>query len=644
MADARCSFDGEVVSTVVLSSSSVTCHAPRHTIGVSSLRLVDYSLGVMSSGDLSFQFTPRLLFTRLSPSMGPVDGGTPVTVHGAGFRDELSCRFGGDGGSWSSCESVTSEFARCRTPSSMQEGPISVAFKSGGTDTVYTELAFLYYSSGTVTAMHPMLGEGKGSVNVTVVGKSFFAANNLACRFGQDIVPASFLSSSSVTCVTPPTATGRMMVSVSMNGVDYFENGVYFEAVEASELREAMPSMGMAHGGDTVTILGKNFDSRIEYLCAFGEVEMGAVFVSDVSLRCVSPATGDVGKVGLGVQAVAHSRSREGLTFEYKNDLELLAIVPSSISKGAGTSVFVIGRTFLNSSDLSCRVGGVSSPGAQFVTSSVLRCHLPELAAGVHSVGVVMDDAEFQGNDVRLIVGDSSRVFGLEPSRGLTGTRQAVTVIGSGFAAADALSCRFGSLEVPAEVQSSDRLICHAPVGTQAGLVSFYMTMGGLEIAADGLAYDYVHSPIARQLEPSSGHVRGGTSLTVTGANMPVGDTDVRCFLGDTEGMASVASSSVLLCITPPGVVGTVPVVLTGTFGVLVESGTLQFTFVEDATVSTIAPCTGSMSGGSVVLVAGSDFGTGSQCMFGSIVAAGVTLVSSTQLACTSPTASTSGL
>ena len=147
-----------------------------------------------------------------------------------------------------------------------------------------------------------------------------------------------------------------------------------------------------------------------------------------------------------------------------------------------------------------------------------------------------MDGAEFHGSTIRLRVGESPRLFGLEPSRGLTGSRQSVTVTGSGFEETAGLHCRFGFVEVASKVLSGDELRCDAPEGKDAGAVPFHLTSASMEITADKLEYEYVHAVIARVLKPSSGHVRGGTQVTITGTNMPLDHADFECLFGDAKG------------------------------------------------------------------------------------------------------------
>ncbi len=62
-----------------------------------------------------------------------------------------------------------------------------------------------------------------------------------------------------------------------------------------------------------------------------------------------------------------------------------------------------------------------------------------------------------------------------------------------------------------------------------------------------------------------------------------------------------------------------------------------QVVVVDRPTVASISPVTGPASGGSTVTVSGTNFKTGATVTFGGAVASGVTVVSSTQITCTSP-------
>ena len=85
-----------------------------------------------------------------------------------------------------------------------------------------------------------------------------------------------------------------MMVSVSMNGIDFPSDGEFYEAVESAEVYKVVPSMGVLQGGGVVTMFGKNSDSRLHYLCTFGHIETNALFISNEVVSCITPPSSGV--------------------------------------------------------------------------------------------------------------------------------------------------------------------------------------------------------------------------------------------------------------------------------------------------------------------------------------------------------------
>ena len=116
-------------------------------------------------------------------------------------------------------------------------------------------------------------------------------------------------------------------------------------------------------------------------------------------------------------------------------------------------------------------------------------------------------------------------------------------------------------------------------------------------------------APTVSAITPNSGSANGGTSVNITGTGFLAGAT---VKLGGTAATSvTVVNSTSITATTAAHAAGAVSVVVTNTDG---QSGTLTngYTYTNPApTVSSIAPSSGSTSGGTSVTITGTGFLTG---------------------------------
>ena len=143
-------------------------------------------------------------------------------------------------------------------------------------------------------------------------------------------------------------------------------------------------------------------------------------------------------------------------------------------------------------------------------------------------------------------------------------------------------------------------------------------------------------APTVTSIAPNSGTTDGGTGVTITGTGFQAGAT---VSLGTTAATGvTVVSGTSITATTPPGVAGTVDVVVTNSD---TQSGKLTQGFTYTAasnpapTVTAISPASGASSGGTPVTITGTGFLTGSMVKLGGTAATGVTVVSSTSITAT---------
>ena len=143
--------------------------------------------------------------------------------------------------------------------------------------------------------------------------------------------------------------------------------------------------------------------------------------------------------------------------------------------------------------------------------------------------------------------------------------------------------------------------------------------------------------PGVTSVSPSAGTTSGGTSVTITGTNFAAGAT-VK-FGGAAATAVNVLSGTSINATTPAHSAGAVDVVVTNSNNL---SGTLANGYTYNApstavTITSIAPNSGTTSGGTGVTIAGSNFAAGATVSFGGVPATNVNVVSPTSITATTP-------
>ncbi|MGI8801347.1 MAG: IPT/TIG domain-containing protein [Solirubrobacteraceae bacterium] len=205
-------------------------------------------------------------------------------------------------------------------------------------------------------------------------------------------------------------------------------------------------------------------------------------------------------------------------------------------------------------------------------------------------------------------------VTGLSPSSGPEAGGTPVTITGTGFTGATAVG--FGSAPATAfTVDSPTQITATAPPGS--GTVDVTVTTpGGKSPTAPADLYAYIPRPTVTGLHPPSGPESGGTAVTITGTGF-TGATAVD-FGSATATVFTVDSPTQITAAAPPGS-GVVDVTVAAAGGATATSSADRYTYVPPPPVVTgVAPASGVTTGGTGVVVFGSNLQGATGIAFGS--------------------------
>ncbi len=332
-------------------------------------------------GGFTYFEAPRL--DAVAPPFGPLAGGTPIALAGAGLSQATQVLVGGAAASASAPDGGSPAFA---TPPGASPGPVDVAVSTpDGSDTLPGGFVYLdpAASALSVAAVEPRGGPAAGGNTAAIVGAGL--AGTAQVLFGAS--PAEILGApgaNSLMVKVPAGAAGaRVDVSVQdgSGGSATLAGGYRYALIVAS----VSPSSGPAAGGDLVEVLGAGFSPGLEVL--FGALPATFVELADAGTLRVHTPPG-AGPVDVLVRDPADRLDRAALAsgYTFVEALSIALLSPSSGSMAGGTFVTALGRGFAPGMALS--VGGVPLKDLVIVDAHTATGHTPPGSAGSVDVAV----------------------------------------------------------------------------------------------------------------------------------------------------------------------------------------------------------------------------------------------------------------
>lgn len=235
-------------------------------------------------------------------------------------------------------------------------------------------------------------------------------------------------------------------------------------------------------------------------------------------------------------------------------------------------------------------------------------------------------------NEVMLASGPT--ITAINPSTGNTLGGTSVTITGTNLS--NVTSVTFGGTAgTNLNVVSATEVSVTTPAATAAGMVDVVVSDGSNPdaTATNGFTYT-VPDPTITMINPSMGVVTGGTSVTITGTEL-TGVTSVT--FGGTAGTnMMVVSDTEITVDTPAGNAGMVDVVITD--GTSPDTATNGFEYIlPTPSITSIAPTSGTESGGTVVTITGTGFTGATSATFGGTAGTSFTVVSDTEITVSTP-------
>ncbi|WP_338177527.1 IPT/TIG domain-containing protein [Jatrophihabitans sp.] len=225
-------------------------------------------------------------------------------------------------------------------------------------------------------------------------------------------------------------------------------------------------------------------------------------------------------------------------------------------------------------------------------------------------------------------------VTALSPTSGKTAGGNTVTITGTGFTGASAVT--FGTVAATSfSVVNSTKITAVAPAQAAAKHNVYVTGPGGTNAAAAGNRYTYVNAPAVTAVSPASGKTAGGNTVTITGTDL-TGATAVK--FGTVAATSfTVVNAAKITAVVPAQAAASHNVYVTTPYGTSVAATGNKYTYLNAPTVTAVSPSSGKTAGGNTITVTGTGFTSVSGVKIGTVAVTSFTVVSSTKITAVVP-------
>ena len=556
LAGATVTFGAKLATNVtVVNSTSITATSPSNNPGVVAIQVTntDGQSGSLANG---FTYIAAPTVSSVSPSSGPVGGGTAVTITGANFAAGASVTFGSAAAT--NVTVVNSTTITATSPAGTA-GAVTVTVTNSGGQSGSLNNGFTYATATapTVSSVSPNAGPAAGGTAVTITGTNFAAGATV--KFGSTAATnVVVVNSTTITATTPAHAAGGVTVTVTVNG-------------QSGNLAN-----GFTYNG-TVAI-------------SFGQVASATPQSPTASVPVSYPGAQTAGDLNVVVVGWNDTTATVQSVKDSAGNTYSLAIGPTS-GTGLRQSIYYAANI----------VGGANTVTATFSQAAVAPdvrileyrgVTTLDVTAGASGSGTAANSGSATTTSANELIFGANMVATLTRAAGSGFTSRIITTP-DGDLAEDKIVTTAGSNSATATLNGSGPWVMQ--------MVTFSAVSGPV--------------PTVSSVSPNSGSTAGGTAVTITGTNFVAG---AAVTFGSTAATnVAVVNSTTITATTPAGSAGAVTVTVTNPGG---QSGSLTsaFTYIVSPTVSSISPTNGALTGGTAVTITGTNFAAGATVTFGS--------------------------
>ncbi|MGI6285534.1 IPT/TIG domain-containing protein [Neomoorella humiferrea] len=501
----------------------------------------------------------RPVITGVSPDRGTIKGGTPVTITGSDFREELKVYFGGKEAVVNKIDPGAIEVVTPAHDAGTVD--VTVVNKDGGVATAYRAFTYLVPGSEPVVkSIDPGAGSVLGGTRVTIGGEDF--REGVKVYFGgTEALEVVRVDYKTVTAVTPPHVAGTVDVTVvNPDAGSYTLRRAFTYQGTVPRIDAVAPERGPQEGDIKVVIRGADFLAPVQVYFGTAAAAGATVVENGAMIEVTLPAApqGRLGAVdvkvvnGDGAEAV----KEKAFTYVVPDSRPVITgIEPSSGSTLGGNWVTITGEDFREGPQVF--IGGQPVLEVKLIDGRTLRVKMPPHSEGPKDVTVT----NYDGGTCTLAAAytyktpESQPVINkVEPARGPHVGGTAITVTGLDFR--QGVKLYIGGAPALNVVRVDYKTITAVtPAGSVGPAdVTVVNPDEGTFTLPKGFTFYYVEAPVVTAVTPNEGPATGGTAIQISGQKFAKGA--MVSIGGVLAPDVKWVNDSLITATTPPGSIG----------------------------------------------------------------------------------------
>ena len=620
--------DTPATSLTVDGATSISATAPAESGGTIDITVTTPGgTSATSTADhYTYVVTPTV--TVVSPSQGPLGGGTIVSITGTGFTNASAVKFGATNATSFTLNSATSITA---TSPAESAGTVDITVTTpGGTTATSTADQYTFVAAPTVTGVSPTSGPLVGGDTVTISGTNL--TNATAVKFGStNATNITLNTATSITAIAPAETAGTVDITVTTAGGTSATSSVdHYTYLPTPTVTAVSPTAGPLGAGTPVTITGTNLSGATAV--KFGGTNATITADTATQITATAPA-GTAGTVDVTVTtAGGTSATSTGDHYTYTAAPTITGVSPSAGPLGGGTHVTITGT---NLSGATAVTFGTANATITADTATSITATAPAETAGTVDITVTTVGGTSAISTADHYTYTSGPVVtSISPTSGPLAGGTSVTITGASLSGATAVE--FGTTTATVTADTATQITATAPAETAGAVDITVATPGGTSPISPSDRYTYTAAPTITGVSPISGPLTGGTAVTILGTNL-ANATAVKFGTANATSLPLDTATSIT-AIAPAKSAGPIDITVTTPGGTSSTSSADQYTYIAAPTVTSVNPASGPSTGGTVVTITGANLTGTTAVSFGSTAATSVTANSGgTQITATSP-------
>ncbi|MBT2764786.1 IPT/TIG domain-containing protein [Paenibacillus sp. ISL-20] len=649
---AKIYFDDVLLQSTIYSSNQIKSIVPKwQDVGKVDVKVVnpDGQVGILEKGFtyLAPPPPPAPEITTITPDKGLITGGTSVVINGLNFISGAKVKF--------KDKELTTTFVnstqlKIKTPvwGTGETIDVSVVNPDGQVGTKVQAFTFEVPPpppQPSITSLSPNEGELAGGLLITITGENFNQSSKV--YFNDTLLQSTTYGGTQIKALSAKWTVGGFVdvKVVNPDGQSFVLTDGFMYLTPppppAPEITSIAPNEGEMAGGLIVTLSGTNFNTATKVY--FNDKLLQSTTYGSTQIKALTPKWTSGGPVDVKVVNPdgGSNTLTEGFTY-------LAAPAPVvtklSVNKGlttGGTVVTVEGSNFVSGAKVKLKDKDVTTT---YLASTQLRFTTPVWPIA-ETVDITVTNPDEQTTVLQQAFTFETPppppgpvIDSISPKEGLQAGGVTISIKGSNFSTGSKVY--FNNTLLQSSTYGTTEIKAIAPAWSNAGAVTVKVVNPDSQYDELENGFTYIlppppPGPEISGVSPSQGELAGGLIVTITGTGF---NNAAKVYFNDTLAQSTTYSATMIKVIAPkwttPGSVNIKVVNPDG--GIEVKDQAFTYITPPAPTIVSLTPNKGLISGGTSVVISGTNFVSGAKVKLKDRELA-TTFISSTQLRIATP-------